>query len=283
MKNASSEPMTDEELTEVLESFIAQHYIGREVPRMIVSTLEFDVGRWPRRSPPRPTAKSTCSATHRRKARVAANGGGERAPAIAAKSNARATRAMSVCRRSSRLDLPEGTQRLECFDISHTMGEATVASAWCSTNAMQTGPVPSLQHPDGERRRRLRRDERGAHPPRRAHREGRSAAPDVWVIDGGKGKSASPRRCSPRRACDIVLFGSAKAWSARRAWSRSCSPHRDDTIRLPADHPGLHLIQQMQDESHRFAIQGHAPAAKAREGSAPDDIEGHRSAQRARC
>ena len=74
---------------------------------------------------------------------------------------------------------------------------------------------------------------------------------------------------------DIILFGSAKGVERKKGMEQIIFPDREDAIRLPADHPGLHLIQQMQDEAHRFAIMGHrAKRAKNREGSALDDIEG---------
>ena len=74
---------------------------------------------------------------------------------------------------------------------------------------------------------------------------------------------------------DITLFGSAKGVERKKGMEQIVFPDRDEVVRLPADHPGLHLIQQMQDEAHRFAIIGHrAKRAKNREGSSLDDIEG---------
>jgi excinuclease ABC subunit C len=74
---------------------------------------------------------------------------------------------------------------------------------------------------------------------------------------------------------DIVLFGSAKGVERKKGMEQLIFPDREEPVRLPPDHPGLHLIQQMQDEAHRFAIIGHrAKRAKNREGSAIDDIEG---------
>jgi excinuclease ABC subunit C len=100
--------------------------------------------------------------------------------------------------------------------------------------------------------------------------------PDVWVIDGGKGQvGIAAQVLNEAGLLDIVLFGSAKGVERKKGMEQIVFPDRDETIRLPSDHPGLHLIQQMQDEAHRFAILGHrARRAKTREVSALDEIDG---------
>ena len=100
--------------------------------------------------------------------------------------------------------------------------------------------------------------------------------PDVWVIDGGKGQVGIAASVLAEAGLhDIILFGSAKGVERKKGMEQIVFLDREDAIRLPTDHPGLHLIQQMQDEAHRFAIMGHrAKRAKNREGSALDDIEG---------
>jgi excinuclease ABC subunit C len=100
--------------------------------------------------------------------------------------------------------------------------------------------------------------------------------PDVWVIDGGKGQVGIAAAVLIEAGLhDIILFGSAKGVERKKGMEQLIFPDRELPVRLPPDHPGLHLIQQMQDEAHRFAIQGHrARRAKNREGSAIDDIEG---------
>jgi excinuclease ABC subunit C len=100
--------------------------------------------------------------------------------------------------------------------------------------------------------------------------------PDVWVIDGGKGQVGIAAAVLEEAGLhDIILFGSAKGVERKKGMEQLIFPDREEPVRLPPDHPGLHLIQQMQDEAHRFAIIGHrAKRAKNREGSAIDDIEG---------
>jgi excinuclease ABC subunit C len=283
VKNATSEAMTNEELIETLESFIAQHYIGREVPKTIVSTLEFDVA----------ALTDALSEQAKNKVDVLCNPIGEKRVWLRmAEENARL--AITARLRQSQtgnerlqalidaLGLPEGTQRLECFDISHTMGEATVASCVVFDNgAMQTGQYRRFNiesTSDGDDYLAMKEA-----LTRRAARIAKEEVPrpDVWVIDGGKGQVGIAAEVLAQAGLhDIVLFGSAKGVERKKGLEQIVFPETDDSptrqpIRLPADHPGLHLIQQMQDEAHRFAIVGHrAKRAKNREGSALDDIEG---------
>ena len=278
VKNASSEVMPNEELTEVLESFIAQHYIGREVPRSIVSTLEFDVGALAEALSTQANTKVDLQCNPIGEKRVWLRMAEENARlAIAARQRQSDTGNDRLQALIEAIGLPEGTQRLECFDISHTMGEATVASCvvW-DNNGMQTGQY---------RRFNIEADTNGDDYmamkealTRRAARIAKEEVPrpDVWVIDGGKGQVGIAANVLAEAGLhDIVLFGSAKGVERKKGMEQIVFPDREDMIRLPSDHPGLHLIQQMQDEAHRFAIMGHrAKRAKNREGSALDDIEG---------
>ncbi len=283
VKNATSEALSNEELIETLESFIAQHYIGREVPRTIVSTLDFDA------------AAITDALTEQTETKVdvLCNPIGEKRVWLRmAEENARL--AITARLKQSQtgherlqalieaLNLPDGTQRLECFDISHTMGEATVASCV----VFDSGGMQTSQY----RRFNIEADTGGDDYmamkealTRRAARIAKEEVPrpDVWVIDGGKGQVGIAAEVLAQAGLhDIVLFGSAKGVERKKGMEQIIFPESDDEptrfpICLPSDHPGLHLIQQMQDEAHRFAIMGHrAKRAKNREGSALDDIEG---------
>ena len=278
VKMVTSEVMTPDELIEALESFIAQHYIGREVPRAIVSTLEFDVA----------ALAEALSTQVQNKVEILCNPIGEKRVWLRmAEENARLAIA-SRLRQSDTgndrlralieaLGLPEGTQRLECFDISHTMGEATVASCVVfdggspQTSQYRRMNIESVSDGDDymamkealtRRAARIVKDE----VPR----------PDVWVIDGGRGQVGIAAAVLIEAGLhDIILFGSAKGVERKKGMEQLIFPDREAPVRLPPDHPGLHLIQQMQDEAHRFAIIGHrAKRAKNREGSAIDDIEG---------
>lgn len=278
VKNASSETMTDDELTDVLESFIAQHYIGREVPRTIVSTLEFDVGALAEALSTQANGKVELLCNPIGEKRVWLRMAEENARlAIAARQRQSDTGNDRLQALIEALGLPEGTQRLECFDISHTMGEATVASCvvW-DNNGMQTSQYRRYNIQtvsDGDDYEAMKEA-----LTRRAARIAKEEVPrpDVWVIDGGKGQVGIAATVLAEAGLhDIVLFGSAKGVERKKGMEQIVFPDREETIRLASDHPGLHLIQQMQDEAHRFAIIGHrAKRAKNREGSALDDIEG---------
>jgi excinuclease ABC subunit C len=278
VKMVTSEVMSPDELIEALESFIGQHYIGREVPRSIVSTLEFEVA----------ALAEALSTQVQNKVEILCNPIGEKRVWLRmAEENARLAIA-SRLRQSDTgndrlralieaLGLPEGTQRLECFDISHTMGEATVASCVVfdggspQTSQYRRMNIESVS--DGDDYEAMKEA-----LTRRAARISKDEVPrpDVWVIDGGKGQVGIAAAVLIEAGLhDIILFGSAKGVERKKGMEQLIFPDRETPVRLPPDHPGLHLIQQMQDEAHRFAIQGHrARRAKNREGSAIDDIEG---------
>jgi excinuclease ABC subunit C len=278
VKMVTSEVMSPDELIEALESFIGQHYIGREVPRSIVSTLEFEVA----------ALAEALSTQVQNKVEILCNPIGEKRVWLRmAEENARLAIA-SRLRQSDTgndrlralieaLGLPEGTQRLECFDISHTMGEATVASCVVfdggspQTSQYRRMNIESVS--DGDDYEAMKEA-----LTRRAARISKDEVPrpDVWVIDGGKGQVGIAAAVLIEAGLhDIILFGSAKGVERKKGMEQLIFPDRELPVRLPPDHPGLHLIQQMQDEAHRFAIQGHrARRAKNREGSAIDDIEG---------
>ena len=178
-------------------------------------------------------------------------------------------------------ELDESPQRLECFDISHTQGEATVAS--CVVFDTQgpvkadyrrfniTGITPGDDYAAMHQAltRRFRRLKKG---------EGKQ--PDILFIDGGKGQLSQAREVLEN--CDIdniFMIGVAKG-PERKAGEESLilsdplSGQYHEII-LPADSPALHLIQQIRDESHRFAITGHRQRRqKARNSSILESIPG---------
>ncbi len=288
VKMVTSEVMTPDELIEALESFISQHYIGREVPRTIVSTLEFDVAALAEALSMQVSGSTEFDPAQARKVEILCNPIGEKRVWLRmAEENARLAIA-SRLRQSDTgndrlralieaLGLPEGTQRLECFDISHTMGEATVASCVVfdggSPQTSQYRRMNIETTSDGDDYMAMKEA-----LTRRAARIAKSEVPhpDVWIIDGGRGQVGIAAAVLEEAGLhDIILFGSAKGVERKKGMEQLIFPDREEPVRLAPDHPGLHLIQQMQDEAHRFAIIGHrAKRAKNREGSAIDDIEG---------
>jgi excinuclease ABC subunit C len=175
------------------------------------------------------------------------------------------------------LGLDETPQRLECFDVSHTSGEATVASCVVFNTA---GPAKS-----DYRRFNLSPEAVGDDYAAMAEALGRRYArvkkgevpmPDVLFVDGGKGQLGEAMRVLNELELDwLTVVAVAKGRARRPGAERLFRPGSDKAIQLPADSPALLLIQQIRDEAHRFAITGHRQRrAKARKTSPLESIPG---------
>jgi hypothetical protein len=164
------------------------------------------------------------------------------------------------------LGASETLHRIECFDISHTMGEATVASCVvCVDGAMKKGEyrrynIAGITPGDdyaAMRQALTRRYEKVA--------AGEGKRPDLILIDGGKGQVGERRaRCWPNWAwptCPLSAWRRARSASPD---SKPCSCPARRTAALPANDPALHLIQQIRDEAHRSPSPDTAPAAPRR-------------------
>ena len=173
------------------------------------------------------------------------------------------------------LALPDTVQRIECFDVSHTMGEATVA-ACVVYDRMDMCPGEYRRYniegvPPG--------DDYGALAQALSRRYGRIAggegvAPDLIFIDGGKGQvNAAKEALAEVGLSDIALVGIAKGPERKPGLEELWVGER--RVTLAPDHPGLHLIQRIRDEAHRFAIAGHrARRSKRRTTSTLEGIAG---------
>ena len=175
------------------------------------------------------------------------------------------------------LDLPEPPQRLECFDISHSSGEATVASC------VVFGPEGALK--SDYRRFNIEGitggdDYAAMHQAltRRFSRlkEGEGKMPDILLVDGGKGQLAMAQEVLQELAVvGLTLLGVAKGVTRKPGLETLYLNDAENEFTLPADSPALHLIQQIRDEAHRFAITGHrARRGKARRTSTLEDVAG---------
>ena len=175
------------------------------------------------------------------------------------------------------LSLDQPPERLECFDISHTMGERTVASC-VVFNA--EGPLKSAYR---------RFNIEGVHPgddfgairqavSRRVARvkSGEVPAPDVLFIDGGKPQlGAALEALQELQVPGLRVVAVAKGPTRRPGLEQLWLPEQATPLVLPPDSPGLHLIQRLRDEAHRFAITGHrGRREKARTQSVLEAIEG---------
>ena len=111
---------------------------------------------------------------------------------------------------------------------------------------------------------------------------GEFPVPDLFVIDGGKGQVAVAAEVLAEQGLhDTRLIGVAKGPERKAGQEDIVFPERAEVLNLPPDHPGLHLLQQIRDEAHRFAIQGHrARRGKARTTSTLQEIAGVGSRKR---
>ena len=168
-------------------------------------------------------------------------------------------------------------ERIECFDVSHISGEATVASCVVFN---QTGPIKSdyrrfniksavagddyaaLSEAVGRRYKRIK--------------NGEELLPDILFLDGGKGQlSKCLSILNEIKIKNIVVIAVAKGKSRKPGHEQLFLTTQDQPINLASDSPALHLIQRIRDEAHRFAITGHRQRrSKNRKQSRLDGIEG---------
>jgi len=253
---------------EVISAFLEQHYLEQPMPGLIVTSQEVELGL--------PDAHIVTPSHGER--RVWLDMARKNALlAIAQRVRDRATQEGRLAALRDALGLPEGMQRIECFDISHTMGEATVAS--CVVYERQ-----QMQRSD-YRRFNIRGvtpgDDYAAMRQVLARRYERVTAeggkiPDLILIDGGKGQVGAARAALADLGLhQVCMVGVAKGPERKPGMEELIIESEDRSIELAPSHPGLHLIQQIRDEAHRFAIVGHrARRAKARTTSMLNEIPG---------
>ena len=266
---------------ELLFAFVSQYYLGgreREMPKtLVVAVAQSDAAL---------LAEALAERAGRR-VEVACHVRGQRARwAQMATENARMSLAALVADRQNVLgrfvdlqaalgweDIPS---RLECFDISHSAGEATVAS--CVVFDTE-GPVKS-----DYRRYNIegvpRGDDYGAIEQvmrRRYTRlvEGEAALPDAVIIDGGAGQVGRAAEVLDQlQVTDIALLGIAKGPTRKAGFETILLAGHGELV-LPANGGAMHLLQHIRDEAHRFAISGHrGRRQKKRRRSVLDDIVG---------
>ena len=264
-------------LAEIVPAFLVQHYLERPAPPTIIAEAAEDE-----------VLADVLSAQSGRKVQLTSNPGGERRVwlemamqnaelAIRQKLAQKATQDDRLAALQEALGLPATAQRIECFDVSHTMGEAAVASCVIFDKlAMQTNEYrrfnvkPATGGDDYAAlrealSRRVARIVTGEFP-----------APDLLVIDGGKGQVGVAAEVLAEQGLHATqLIGIAKGPERKPGLEEIVFPERAAPLILPPDHPGLHLLQQIRDEAHRFAIQGHrARRGKARTTSTLQQIGG---------
>lgn len=267
------------EAADVMAAFLSQYYLERRPPpELLVDPLP-EEAEW--------LADSLSRRAQRRvalKPRVR----GERAKWL---DNTRATLAQSLsARMASRagvekrlsalakaLDLSAPPMRMACFDISHTRGESTVASCVVfeagapQKSAYRRFNIEGIEPGDdyaAMRQALTRRFKRV--------KAGEAPLPDLLLIDGGKGQLAVAEQTLTELAIEgVSVLGVAKGSTRKPGLEQLFLPGQKAPLILPKDSPALHLIQQIRDEAHRFAIAAHrGQRGKTRRASLLDTIDG---------
>jgi excinuclease ABC subunit C len=268
----------DRTASEVLQAFLAQHYLNRQLPPVIVAGAEFDAQE---------IETGLAEQAGHALQLVTRPQGQRRAWLEMAQKNAQLALAQRLSRASNQearlvalreaLGLPDTVQRIECFDVSHTQGEATVASCVVydrfdmRNSEYRRYNITGVRAGDDYAAMRSvlqRRYEKVS--------RGEGVVPDLILIDGGKGQVKVAREVLAELGMnDIFLFGVAKGEARKPGLEQLVCADARNSIQLARDNPGLHLIQAIRDEAHRFAITGHrARRGKARLSSSLEDIAG---------
>ena len=263
----------------ILNGFVAQYYLGRDAPSEIIletriEDAELLQNELSERAGRKVLIKHNVRGDRQRWLEMARTNA-EQGLNLKVASNATIKRQFAAL--TDFLGFDEPIERLECFDVSHTSGEATVASCVVFNTA---GPLKS-----DYRRFNLKPESAGDdyaamnEALRRRYtrvKKGEVPMPDVLFVDGGKGQLSEAMHVLQELELDWLQVVAVAKGRARKPGAEQLFLPGEETARqLPADSPALLLIQQIRDEAHRFAITGHRQRrAKARKTSRLEDIPG---------
>ncbi|TCK18155.1 excinuclease ABC subunit C [Thiogranum longum] len=264
---------------EVLSAFVAQYYLEHPVPGRILLSAELDdVALLTEALSEHAKHRVELSSRIRgERARWLKMGKENAAQALTARLGSQAGMQQRLHLLQQMLDLDEVPRRIECFDISHSQGEGTVASCVVFD---QEGPRKSdyrrfnisditpgddyaaMEQALLRRYTRLKKED--------------ALLPELLLIDGGKGQVSSARKVMEElQITEILLVGVSKGPERRAGMEILHIPGQQRELDLAPDSPALHLVQQIRDEAHRFAITGHRQRrAKARNVSPLEGIPG---------
>ena len=255
-------------LAEVVAAFLGQHYLEQPAPPLVLASepVELELA-----------GAQVLTPVHGERRFWIEMARKNAVLALGQRARERSTQEGRIVVLREALGLPESAQRIECFDISHTMGEATVASCVVyDRHAMQKADYRRFNIRDV-----TPGDDYGAMRQALARRYERVTAeggriPDLILIDGGKGQvNAARAALADLGLNDVSLIGVAKGPARKPGFEELIVEAEGQSLTLPPEHAGLHLIQQIRDEAHRFAIVGHrARRSKARTTSALTEIPG---------
>ncbi len=265
--------------SEVLAAFLMQYYLDRLVPAEIVLNQPVDDAVLIENTLAQRRGSKVILRHHVRRERTRwlqqAERNAEQALVVKLASDLTVQSRYQALQEALQLDEPPA--RMECFDISHTSGEATVASCvvFGAEGAMKSQyrrfNIEGIEPGDDYAAMRQALTRRYTRLKR-----GEAALPDILFIDGGKGQLRQAAEVLEElQIADVLLVGIAKGAERKPGLEQLFLVDRSRPLILPADSPALHLIQQIRDEAHRFAITGHrARRGKARMHSTLEDISG---------
>ncbi len=270
------------------EAFVAQHYLGKAKPDIIISNFTIPQ-----------SLREALESEHGKQMQFVTKTIGERKVWLnMAEQNARIAieqRRLQHTGQQQRIDElakilnmdSDGLNRLECFDISHTQGEATIASCvvydehniqpsqyrrYNITTAKPGDDYAAMREVLTRRYGKMQQAEAAGEAVK---------WPDVVLIDGGKGQIGVAVAVWQELGLSIPLIGIAKGPERKAGMEELILPFTGETFRLPPNSPALHLLQTVRDESHRFAITGHRKKRdKARITSSLGEIPGVGSKRR---
>ncbi|MBW8190661.1 excinuclease ABC subunit UvrC [Neiella marina] len=277
---------SDTALEEIIESFIMQYYLShnseRHVPAVVVLELPAERSAI--------VSEALCTVTERQIHLRQGQRGESKKYLELAKTNASSTLANKLADRTTAeqrfrqlqqlLELEQPIHRMECFDISHTQGDQTVAS--CVVFNAQ-GPA------NGEYRRYnisgiTAGDDYAAMAQVLTRRfkklDDPSKVPDVLIVDGGKGQLGKAQEVLeqvewPEQCSAPLLIGIKKGDKRKAQFDSLLLSGTWEVIAVDATEPAMHLVQHIRDEAHRFAISGHRQQrGKAKRTSSLEQIPG---------
>jgi excinuclease ABC subunit C len=267
---------------EVLEAFLSQHYVGEASPPLLIVNADIDVGEYEALLSDDDRKVQILRQPQMQRRRwlemAETNAGLALARRLAEEGSQQArTRALIETLGLEVADDDAGALRVECFDVSHTAGEATQAACVVYQNhAMRSAEyrrynIEDIEPGDDYAAMRQAVSRRYAPVAR-----GESALPHLVLIDGGKGQVEVARQAFEELGLDTqVLVGVAKGEERKVGLEELVFPDARPPLRLGRDSQALMLIAQIRDEAHRFAITGmRARRAKARNTSQVEEIDG---------
>jgi excinuclease ABC subunit C len=254
------------EEAEVVAAFLEQHYLEQPLPGLVIASEPVELENLQTVTPSHGERKVWLDMA-RKNALLA----------IAQRVRDRTTQETRLGALREVLGLPEGAARIECFDISHTMGEATVASCVVyDREQMQKSEyrrfnIRGITPGDDYAAMRQVLERRYERVTAEAGR-----VPDLVLIDGGKGQVGIARAVLADLGLhQVCVVGVAKGPERKPGLEELIIESESRSLQLAPSHPGLHLIQAIRDEAHRFAIVGHrARRGKKRTTSMLNEIPG---------